>query len=143
FGPEPLPASQLLLLGLATRLTDGYAAAAPMLAAALRAYLAEERHLDWSWVAYSLAAMELWDDNAWLELASSQAELARTTGTLILLHFSLEYLAAFHVQAGNLSLASALIGEAESLDLGVRAESLPYVPLRLAVWRGDLSTALN
>jgi len=130
------------LLGLATRLTDGYAAAAPTLTAALRACLAEERHLDWSWVAYSLAAMDLWDDDAWLELASSQAELARATGTLILLPFALDYLATFHVQTGNLSLASALIEEAQSLDLGVRAETLPYVPLRLAAWRGDVSTAL-
>ena len=142
-GPEPLPGRQLLLLGLATRLTDGYAAAAPTLTAALRAYLAEERHLDWSWVAYGLAAMDLWDDDAWFELASSQAELARATGALILLPFALDYLAAFHIQAGNLSLASALIEEAQSLDLGVRAETLPYVPLRLAAWRGDVSTALN
>ena len=44
-GPEPLPARQLLLSGLATRLTDGYAAAAPTLTAALRAYRAEERQL--------------------------------------------------------------------------------------------------
>jgi DNA-binding CsgD family transcriptional regulator len=142
-GPEPLPGGQLLLLGLATRLTDGYAAAAPTLTAALRAYLAEERHLDWSWVAYSLAAMDLWDDDAWLELASSQAELARATGTLILLPFALDYLATFHVQAGDLSLASALIEEAQSLNLGVRAETLPYVPLRLAAWQGDVSTALD
>src|SRR3954453_15371801 len=140
---EPLPGGQLLLLGLATRLTDGYAAAAPTLTAALRAYLADERHLDWSCVAYSLAAMDLWDDNAWLELASSQAELARASGTLIVLPFALDYLAGFHIQAGNLSLASALIEEAQSLDRGVRAETLPYVPLRLAAWRGDVSTALD
>jgi DNA-binding CsgD family transcriptional regulator len=142
-GPEPLPGRQLLLLGLATRLTDGYAAAAPTLTAALRTYLAEERHLDWSWVAYSLAALDLWDDDAWFELASSQAELARATGTLILLPFALDYLATFHIQAGDLSLASALLEEAQSLDLGVRAETLPYIPLRLAAWRGDVFTALN
>jgi DNA-binding CsgD family transcriptional regulator len=142
-GPEPLPARHLLLRGLATRLTDGYAAAAPTLTAALRAWHAEERHLDWSWVAYSLAAVDLWDDDAWLELASSQAELARATGTLILLPFALDYLATFHVQAGDLSLASALIEEAQSLDLGVRAETLPYIPLRVAAWRGDHSTALD
>src|SRR6476661_7672285 len=103
-GPEPLPASQLLLVGLATRLTNGYAAAAPTLTAALHGYLMEERQLDWSWVAYSLAAMDLWDDDAWFQLASSQAELARATGTLLLLPFGLDYLAGFHVQAGNLSL---------------------------------------
>jgi DNA-binding CsgD family transcriptional regulator len=142
-GPEPLPGRQLLLLGLATRLTDGYAAAAPMLTAALHAYLAEDRRLDWSCVAYSLAAMDLWDDDAWLELASSQAELARATGTLIVLPFALDYLATFHIQAGDLSLASALFEEAQSLDLGVRAETLPYIPLGLAAWRGDVSTALN
>jgi DNA-binding CsgD family transcriptional regulator len=142
-GPEPLPSSQLLLLGLATRLTDGYVAAAPTLKAALRVCLDEERHLDWSWVAYTLAAMDLWDDDTWLELAHSQAELARATGTLILLPFALDYLAMFHIQAGDLSLASALVEEAQSLDLGVRAETLPYIPLRLAAWRGDVSTALE
>src|SRR4051794_21839262 len=142
-GPEPLPGGQLLLLGLATRLTDRYAAAAPTLTAALRAYRAEDRHLDWSWVAYSLAAMELWDDDALFELACSQAELARATGTLILLPFALDYLATFHIHAGDLSLASALMDEAQGLDLGVRAETLPYIPLRLAAWRGDVSTALE
>jgi len=142
-GPEPLPSSQLLLLGLATRLTDGYAAAAPMLKTALRDCLAEEGHLNWSWVAYGLAAMDLWDDNAWLELARSQAEQTRATGALILLPFALEYLAMFHIQAGDLSLASDLVEEAQSLDLGVRAETLPYIPLRLAAWRGDVSTALD
>jgi hypothetical protein len=60
-----------------------------------------------------------------------------------LLPFALDYLATFHVQAGNLSLASALLEEAQSLDLGVRAETLPYIPLRLAAWRGDVATALN
>src|SRR3954464_3573275 len=128
-GPEPMTAAQLLSLGLATRLTDGYAAAAPTLTAALRAYLAEEPRLDWSWVAYSLAAMDLLDDDAWGRLASRQAELARASGKLISLPFALDYLAAFHVQAGNLSLASALIEEAHTLDLGVRAETLPYIPL--------------
>src|SRR3954447_6547523 len=141
-GPEPLPARHLLLRGLATRLTDGYAAAAPTLTAALRAWLTEQRHLDWSWVAYSKAAVDLWVDDAWLELASSQAELARATGTLILLPFALDSLATFHVQAGELARGVALIEEAQTLDLGVRAESLPYVPLRLAAWQGDVSRAL-
>ena len=85
----------------------------------------------------------MWDDNAWLELASSEVELARATGALILLPFALDYLATFHIQAGNLSLASGLIEEAQSLDLRARAETLPYVPLRLAAWRGDVSAALN
>jgi ATP/maltotriose-dependent transcriptional regulator MalT len=76
-------------------------------------------------------------------VASGQVELARAAGALILLPFALDYLATFHIHAGNLSLASALIEEAQSLDLGVRAETLPYVPLKLAAWRGDVSTVLD
>jgi DNA-binding CsgD family transcriptional regulator len=40
-------------------------------------------------------------------------------------------------------LASALQAEAESLQIGVRAETLPYVPLRLAAWRGEESAAIS
>ena len=142
-GPEPLPARQLLLLGLATRLIDGHAAAAPTLSQALRAYLAEEPRLDWLCVAWNIAAQDLWDDGAWFELASTQAKLARATGTLSLLPYALDYLAGLHIQAGELSVAAGLLTDAESLDPGIRAETLPYTPLRLAAWRGQVSTALS
>jgi DNA-binding CsgD family transcriptional regulator len=124
-------------------LTGDYAAAASALRDALLAHRAEERRLDWLSVAYNLAAMELWDDATWLELASGQAELARATGTLILLPYALDYLAGFEVHAGDLSLAAGLLAEAQSLDLGIRAETLPYIPLRLAAWRGQASTVSN
>ena len=54
--------SQLLLRGLAVRLTDGYLAAAPMLNEALRRYRAQPQELDWLCVSYNLVAMDLWDD---------------------------------------------------------------------------------
>jgi AAA ATPase domain len=139
-GGEPVTFRQLLLRGLATRLTGGPAAAAPALRDAVLAHRAEERRLDWLSVAYNIAAMELWDDETWLELASGQAELARATGTLILLPYALDYLAGFHVHAGDLPLAAGLLAEAQSLDLGIRAETLPYTALRLAAWRGQASS---
>jgi DNA-binding CsgD family transcriptional regulator len=139
-GGEPVASRLLLLRGLATRLTGGHAAAAHLLRDALRAYRAEEPRRDRLSVAYTIAAMELWDDAAWLELASSQAELARATGMLILLLYALDYLAGFQVHAGNFSLAAGLLAEAQSLDLGIRADPLPYTPLRLAAWRGQAST---
>ena len=142
-GAEPYSARQMLLLGFATRLTDGYAAAAPLLAKALQAHLADEPQLDWLSLAYNLAAMELWDDRAWFELASSQAQLARATGTLTLLPYALDYLAGFHVLTGDFSLAARLFNEAEALDVGLRAETLPYIPLRIAAWRGQAPTALD
>src|SRR5450755_1625862 len=142
-GPEPLSARELLLVGLATRLTDGYAAAAPRLTEALRAYRAEEPRADGLCVAFNIAAMELWDDAAWLELASTQVALARATGTLILLPYALDYLAGFHVQAGDLIEAERLVTDAEDLGHGMRADTLPYIPLRLAAWRGQASMALE
>jgi tetratricopeptide (TPR) repeat protein len=141
--PEPRTARELLLVGLATRLSDGYAAAAPALTQAVRAYRAEQRRLDWLCVAFNIAAMDLWDDEAWFQLAAAQAELARATGTLIMLPYALEYLSGFHVQAGDLSLADSLLAEARNLKLETRAETLPYIPLLLAAWRGQASTAVE
>jgi DNA-binding CsgD family transcriptional regulator len=140
-GPEPLPARQLLLRGLAARLTDGSPAAAPLLKRALQAYRDEDRHLDWLCVAYNLAAMDLWDDGAWFELACWQSERARATGALSLLPYALDYLAENHIFAGDLSTAASLVTEARELSSGLRADTLPYVALLLAVWRGQATTA--
>ena len=138
---EPLPHSQLLLRGLAVRLTDGYAAAAPMLAEALRRYRAQPQELDWLCVSYNLVAMDLWDDEAWFSLAAGQVRLARANGTLSWLPFALDYLAEIHIQAGQLSAAEALLTEGERIDPGIRAANLPYISLLLAAWRGNAPTA--
>ena len=138
---EPRPDSELLLRGLAVRLTDGYAAAAPMLTEALRRYRAQPQELDWLCVSYNLVAMDLWDDEAWFSLAVGQVRLARANGTLSWLPFALDYLAEIHIQAGQLSAAEALLTEGERIDPGIRAATLPYVSLLLAAWRGDAPTA--
>ena len=139
-GSEPLPHSQLLIHGLAVRLADGYLAAAPTLKEALR-YRAQPYELDWLSVSYNLVAMDLWDDEAWFELAAGQVRLARANGTLSWLPFALDYLAEIHIQAGELSKAAALLMERERLDPGTREATLPYVPLLLAAWRGDAPIA--
>jgi len=140
---EPLPHAQLLLRGLAVRLTEGYLAAAPTLQEALRLYRAQPLELDWLCVSYNLVAMDLWDDEAWFDLAAGQVRLARANGTLSWLPFALDYLAEIHVQAGELSQAAALLTEAEHIDPGIRAATLPYVSLLLAAWRGDAPTAVG
>ena len=138
---EPLAHSQLLLRGLAARLADGYPAAAPLLSEALRRYRARPQELDWLCVAYNLVAMDLWDDQAWFELATGQVRLARANGTLSWLPFALDYLAEIQIQAGELSAATALLAEGERIDPGIRAATLPYVSLLLAAWRGDAPAA--
>jgi len=140
-GSEPLPHSQLLIHGLAVRLADGYLAAAPTLKEALRRYRAQPRELDWLSVSYNMVAMDLWDDEAWFELAAGQVRLARANGTLSWLPFALDYLAEILIQAGELSKAAALLMERERVDPGTREATLPYVPLLLAAWRGDAPTA--
>jgi len=136
-GPQALPHSQLLVYGLAVRLADGYAAAAPTLKEALRRYRAQPLELGWLSVSYNIVAMDMWDDEAWFELAVGQLRLARANGTLSWLPFTLDYLAEIHVQAGELSKAAALLMERERVDLGTREATLPYLPLLLAAWRGD------
>jgi DNA-binding CsgD family transcriptional regulator len=135
-GSQP-PHSQLLIHGLAVRLADGYLAAAPTLKQALRRYRAQPLELGWLSVAYNIVAMDLWDDEAWFELAAGQLRLARANGTLSWLPFTLDYLAEIHVQAGELSKAAALLMERERVDSGTREATLPYLPLLLAAWRGD------
>jgi DNA-binding CsgD family transcriptional regulator len=141
FGPEPVPHQDRLLHGLALRITGGYVAAAPMLKEALHQYRSQPQQLDWLCVAYNMVAMELWDDSAWFELASNQAALARASGTLSWLPFALDYLAESHIQAGDLSRAEALMMERERVEPGMRADTLPYVALLLAAWRGDKRAA--
>src|SRR4029077_5466485 len=136
-GAEPLPPSQLLIHGLAVRLADGYLAAASTLKEGLRRYRAQPHELDWLSVACNMVAMDMWDDETWFELAAGQVRLARASGTLSWLPFALDYLAEFHIQAGELSKAAALLMERERVDPGIREATLPYVPLLLAAWRGD------
>jgi hypothetical protein len=130
------PAGDGLLRGLAVRLADGYTAAAPLLSEALRRYRAQPQELDWRCVACNMVAMDLWDDQAWFELATGQVRLARANGTLSWLPFALDYLAEIQIQAGALSAAAALLAEGERIDPGSRAATLPYVSLLLAAWRG-------
>ena len=144
YGPvetHPPPHAQLLLRGLAVRLTDGYRAAAPLLKEALARYRAQPQELDSLCVSYNMVAMDLWDDEAWFELAAGQVRLARANGTLSWLPFALDYLAELHIQAGELPAAAALLPEGERIDPGIRAATLPYVSLLLAAWRGDAPAA--
>jgi DNA-binding CsgD family transcriptional regulator len=138
----PADPVQLLLQGLAARLTDGYLTAAPILKQALDSYRDQPRGLeDWLGVAYIMAAMDLWDDDAWSGIAVRLVRQARANGTLGWLPFALDYLAEQQIHAGELSQATALIAESERIDPGIRAAILPYVSLLLAAWRGDPAAA--
>ena len=137
---QPVRALDLLLDGLATRFTDGYAAGLPPLRKALDAF----RHVEgptagdvrWLWLACRLA-QDLWDDELWDMLANRGVRVARETGALNLLATAANYLAAFNVHSGDFATAAALIDEVEAITQATGLAPLRYARAMLAASRGD------
>ena len=74
---------------------------------------AQPLELDWLCASYNIVAMDLWDDEAWFELADGQRPRWPVDQRHPLeagLPFGLDYLAELHIQAGEkLSQAAALL----------------------------------
>jgi DNA-binding CsgD family transcriptional regulator len=137
--PRPPRAIDLLLDGLATRFTEGYAAGVPPLRKALVAFCEVEgltaRDVRWLWLACRLA-QDLWDDELWCELASRGVRVARDTGALTLLPGMANFLAAFDVHSGAVDEATGLIDEVSAITHATGIPPLNYAGLMLAAWRG-------
>jgi DNA-binding CsgD family transcriptional regulator len=131
--------SDLLLDGFATRFTDGYAAAAPVLRRALKPFregrISAEDELRWSCLACR-AALELWDDGMWDLLAMRQVELARDTGALTLFPIALSVLLAVNAFTEGLATAMSLSDEVREASEAVGSELPPYGSLIIAAWQG-------
>jgi DNA-binding CsgD family transcriptional regulator len=145
--PAPQPrAIDLLLDGLATRFTDGYAAGVPPLRQALLALRRADGHAEdemrWLWLACRVAP-DLWDDETWHELATRQVRLAREGGALAILPVGLAFEAGVHLYAGDFATASALIAEADAITEATGAVSLLYASLLLLAWRGRETETLG
>jgi DNA-binding CsgD family transcriptional regulator len=144
--PQPPRAIDLLLDGLATRFTEGYAAGVPPLRAALDAFRRVEeltaRDVRWLWLACRLA-QDLWDDELWHVLATSGVRVARETGALSVLPIALAYRAALHVHEGAFIPATALIEEVDAITLATDMAPVKYGALMLAAWRGNEAEGLE
>jgi DNA-binding CsgD family transcriptional regulator len=148
-GREPPRAVDVLLDGFATRLIDGYAAAAPLLAHALELELAADVAGEdlGRWLSLSRArdsdmvALEMWDDGAAHRLADRQVEVARDAGALVHLQFALSFLARSHMLAGELAAAGLLLDEADLVADATGNPPLVNAPMILAAWRGDEAQA--
>jgi DNA-binding CsgD family transcriptional regulator len=137
--PPPAGPADLLLDGLVTRFTEGYAASVAPLSRAVRAFAGpdgggEDRR--WLWLACRLA-QDLWDDELWHELATGGVRSARDTGALNLLPVMANYLAALNVHSGAFISAAALIDEVDALTEATGLPPLKYAACMLAAWRGD------
>jgi AAA ATPase domain len=142
---EPLRPIDLLLDGLATRFTEGYAASVVPIRRALHAFRLEDgsRQDDsrWLWLACRTAP-EVWDDEAWHELATRQVRLARDAGALPVFSVAVTFLASQLMHAGELGAASALLDEADVIAEIAGKPPLIYASLVLAAWRGHEAQAV-
>jgi DNA-binding CsgD family transcriptional regulator len=139
-------ALDLLLDGLVTRFTEGYAASVVPLRRHLKAMqevLREHgiagREVRFAWGV----SPEVWDDEAWHELASRGVQLARDTGALGALPVGLTYHAGLLVFAGELAAAAALIDEADAIAAATGVAHFDYASPLLAALRGHETQALE
>jgi DNA-binding CsgD family transcriptional regulator len=150
-GPQPSRPIDVLLDGLAARLTDGHAVSLAQLRVGLTRVLEAAQNPDdargWFWlgfpIAYECSAHELFDDGLWHDIAATAVRLARESGALVMLPTALATRAGIHVFAGELDAAAALIEEADAI-----AEATGYAPLRyhamsLTAWRGVETDAVR
>jgi DNA-binding CsgD family transcriptional regulator len=140
-GPDPPRAIDVQLDAFALRWTEGYAAAAPTLARALRLFLG----LDVAsgevgvWLAggsTGAIAFELWDVESAHALAARVAQFARDTGALVHLQFALNILARTHVLAGEFTIAALMIEEDRVIAEVTGNPPVAYSEMMFAAWRG-------
>ena len=144
--PQPPRATDLLLDGLATRFTEGYAAGAPVLKRAVDAFRGEhvsnKEALRWLWLA-CIAALDLWDYEAWDWLSARHVQLARDVGALSELPLALNMRSVVHTFAGELSAAGSLIEEVATVTEATGIRLTPYGAVELTAMRGREAEALE
>jgi DNA-binding CsgD family transcriptional regulator len=146
---EPERSLDVVLDALATRITDGYEVAVPLLSHALDVIRSlDERGSDIGrmlWFvgnrATGIIATEVWDFDASRAFGEHQVELARSTGALVQLQFALNFLASNYLLAGEISAAAALIEEDRTVAEATGSQSVSYTVMLLAALRGDEEAA--
>jgi DNA-binding CsgD family transcriptional regulator len=143
---------ELLLSGMASRITGGGSAGIDQLRSALELMCREAQRNDGaalSWMSLGLAivqesaAGELWDDEIYRQLATHAVRHARDAGALAVLPPALTYRAGVHVLAGEFNTAATLIEEAASITAATEYAPLRYHSLALAAWRGIAADAVD
>ena len=132
-------ASDLLLDGMSTLMTDGRAAAEPTLRRAISTFLAEDLPLDkgmrWSVIA-SCAAVELWDFDSWDDVITRQAQLARDAGALAPLAFGLNGKAIVVAWTGDFEATALVCAEADAVTGATGSQVAPFGGMLFAALRG-------
>ena len=132
-------ACDMLLDALALVTCQGYAAGAPALKVALRAFrdarLAEEEELRWLWLACRIARA-LADDEAWDELTARHLDLARSAGAFSALPVALTDRVLVELFLGKLGVAMSLAAESDAVIEATGSHLTLRTSIVLANWRG-------
>ncbi|TCN41858.1 putative ATPase [Kribbella orskensis] len=137
--PSTARPTDLLLDGLASLITDGYAEGVPPVRRALNAWRTDEVStpdaLRWLWLA-THAAHDVWDDESWEVFCTRHLRLAREAGALAVLPIALNSRMGLHFLAGEFAAAAALVNEFATVNEVMGNHLLPYGALALAAWQG-------
>ena len=129
-----------LLLDAFCALTDDYDTAVPLCRDALRKLRSDRitptGRLRWLWQG-TVIALELWDDDSWYVLSDRHLQVARTTGALSELPLALSSRTRLLTFCGELSAATSLVAETESVNEATGVGAAPDAALGIAAWRGQ------
>ncbi len=141
---RPLRPSDLLLDGLSTFVTEGHAAAAPLLRRATAAFADEasdeaspgQENFRWGWMT-TIPPNILWDEDSWHAISARHLKEARDTGALARLPIDLADWAIFSAWCGDFGAAAVAIAEAEAITKATGTHIAPYAQLLLSALRGQ------
>jgi DNA-binding CsgD family transcriptional regulator len=143
--PAGLKPADILLEGLAIRITDGYVAGIAPLRRALTAFgpgIEDSEMLRWFYLPW-IAAADLWDDEKCEDLAERAVGLSRHSGALSVLPLALGYRAVAHVHAGEFASAAALLDESDAIVRATGSPAVRYPLYLLSAWRGTAPEVLR
>jgi DNA-binding NarL/FixJ family response regulator len=141
---RPVRPSDLLLDGLATFVTEGPAASAPLLRRATAAFADEasdeaspaQENFRWGWMT-TIPPNILWDEDSWHAISARHLKEARDTGALARLPIDLADWGIFCAWCGDFRAAAVAIAEADEITKATGSHLAPYAQLLLAALRGQ------
>lgn len=138
--PGPPTAADLFLDGIVVRLTEGHAAAAPLLQKAIGQYLREDEEgtADPRWHDITLRVLlDLFDQDVYSSLNVRQLDLLRVAGELTVLPAALTTFAGACVTSGDFAHAAELLEQSEAISHATGAPPHRSIHTYLAACRGQ------
>src|SRR4051794_20667395 len=136
----PLRPSDLLLDGLAAVVTEGLAAAAPLLRRTTAIFADQaspaQENFRWGWLTTNPPNL-VWDEDSWHAISARNLMEARDAGALGRLPIDLADWGIFCASCGDFGAAAVAIAEAEAITTATGTYIAPYAQLLLSALRGQ------